>query len=103
MLLGHKCYREKISENKLNMKLAFERISSPFFFFGITDRWNESICLFHAWFGGDIRAFELKNNRPTKRNETEMNISNYTDLDFILFEEVSKIFDARLADTNCTR
>ena len=41
------------------------RLQSAFAFVGLTERWADTICLFHARFGGVVRAVELRNNRPT--------------------------------------
>lgn len=59
------------------LRLALDRLGG-FAFVGLTDRWNDSICLFHARFGGRCLAAELLNNRPTAyptslvRNSTQI-------------------------------
>lgn len=42
-----------------------------FAFFGITDYWNASICLFHAMFGGTVHDLEYQNVRQGAYNQTE--------------------------------
>jgi len=38
---------------------------------GLTDRYPESVCLFHAMFGGPTLAIELQNSRPHVHDLTE--------------------------------
>lgn len=35
-------------------------------FVGLTNKWEESICLFHAEWGGEVRSAELLNTRPNE-------------------------------------
>ena len=46
------------------VELAIRRLRA-FAFVGLTDEWNDSICLFHAQFGGTCHASEAVNTRPT--------------------------------------
>lgn len=44
-------------------------------FVGDTDEWDDSICLFHAMFGGEINPHSFSNIRPTltaQYNRTEL-------------------------------
>ena len=34
-------------------------------FIGLTERWDESVCLFHAMYGGEVFEVEFQNNRPS--------------------------------------
>jgi hypothetical protein len=34
-------------------------------FVGLTEEWNDAVCLFHAMFGGEVRQEEFKNFHPT--------------------------------------
>jgi hypothetical protein len=99
MVLGYRCHAD-VDTNKLNLTLAVERISSDQFYFGITDRWKESICLFHAIYGGEMQPFELRNNRPTNRTKTD-NYRHYEDLDTIFVREAMKVFERRVAQAGC--
>jgi hypothetical protein len=104
MVLGYGCFH-KVEVNKLNVSMALERVQSPLFFFGIADRWDESICLFHHWFGGSRQPFEVKNNRPTKRNKDDrMTIIQQApaDLDTVFVQGAMEIFEERLKETNCS-
>jgi hypothetical protein len=104
MVLGYGCH-EKVEESKMNVSMALERVQNPLFFFGITDRWDESICLFHYWFGGSRQPFEVKNNRPTKRNKDDrVTIIQQppADLDTVFVEGAMEIFEERLKETNCS-
>ena len=99
MILGFTCY-DFVDPEHLNISVAVNRIQTPHFFFGITDRWEESICLFHHMYGGSTQPFELKNNRKTKRVETPGNI-NRTFAETIFFEEALKIFNMRVKEAGC--
>jgi len=39
-------------------------------FIGLTDHWEESICLFHAMFGGQVNPHELDNGTSYIRQFT---------------------------------
>jgi hypothetical protein len=103
MVLGYKCH-QKVEASKLNVSMALERVQSPLFFFGMTDRWDESICLFHSWFGGSRKPFEVMNNRPTKRNNKGSTTIQQppVDLDTVFVQGVVEIFEERLKEVNCT-
>ena len=91
-----------MNESELNVTLALTRIASPTFFFGVTDRWAESMCLFHKWYGGSVQKYEHFNNRPTKRRESNgTSTSDLKDLDTALFAGAVKIFEARLKKAGC--
>jgi hypothetical protein len=105
MVVGYKCH-QKVEESKLNVSMALEHVLSPLFFFGITDRWDESIvCLFHYWFGGSLKSFEVKNNRPTKRYKNVDMTTQHppADLDTVFVQGVVETFDERLKEANCAR
>mmetsp|Transcript_14924 Transcript_14924/g.32083 ORF Transcript_14924/g.32083 Transcript_14924/m.32083 type:complete len:363 (+) Transcript_14924:65-1153(+) len=101
MLLGHRCHHY-VEPSELDVNLALQRISSPSFYFGLTDRWDESICLFHSWYGGEMKPFELLNNRPSKRleisGEDEIEI---TDIDTAFVAGATIIFEERLKAAGC--
>ena len=48
---------------QLEQALSWVQDTSVFEFVGLTDYWRESICLFHAMFGGNITKHELDNVR----------------------------------------
>lgn len=99
MILGFRCEKQ-VNEIDLDVEKALHRISSPFFFFGMTDRWSESICLFHYWFGGSMQPYEMFNNRPTVLRDVLT--SKVTDsLDQLLFEGSTIIFEHRLSRAGC--
>lgn len=105
MISGYECYGEfrRVPRN-LNSSVAVERIKSNSFFFGLTERWNESMCLFHRWYGGSVESFELINMRPTKTKQTDdfQMPKGYFDLDFELYEQALIIFQQRLVEAKCT-
>ncbi|GBF91346.1 hypothetical protein Rsub_03666 [Raphidocelis subcapitata] len=49
--------------NEVNLTTALNNLLK-LDFFGVTDRWTESICLFHATFGGEPRPSQFLNVRP---------------------------------------
>ena len=103
MLTGFWCYNPVPKGATLNVSLAKERIGSSSFFFGITDRWHESICLFHAWFmntSRTLRTPELGNMRPTRRKQVDFP-ADYRDLDFELYEYAIQLFEERLVRSDC--
>ena len=101
-IMGHSCRNNFVNESELNVTLALTRIASPTFFFGVTDRWAESLCLFHKWYGGSVQKYEHINNRPTKRQDmNETSSSDLQDLDTALFAGAVKIFEARLKKAGC--
>jgi hypothetical protein len=103
MILGYYCYKGYIPyPNELSVDLALRRINTPSFFFGFTDRWEESICLFHKWYGGEPQPFEMKNNRPTERQGLNLTM-DYHDLDMEFIPRAMEIFDGRLAEAGCLR
>jgi len=110
MLTSNKeCYA--LNKNNPNITKAKELIRQPNFFFGITERWDETICLFHKWFGGEAQPYELRNNRKTTTNSRHKKyhhmLDNVTremmpeDLDTIFFKDAEKVFDERLKETGC--
>ncbi len=100
MILGFRC-DAVVDPHHLNISVALDRIQAPHFFFGITDRWEESICLFHRKYGGSTQAFELKNNRKTKRKRVESGNINRTFAETVFFEEAFKLFDMRVKKAGC--
>jgi hypothetical protein len=46
---------------------ATQHLTTAFSFVGITDYWNESICLFHAQLGGSPLPSAFINNRPSSQ------------------------------------
>mmetsp|Transcript_31815 Transcript_31815/g.46805 ORF Transcript_31815/g.46805 Transcript_31815/m.46805 type:complete len:316 (-) Transcript_31815:92-1039(-) len=100
MILGFGC-AEFVDPQHLNISLALERIQAPNFFFGITDRWDESICLFHSMYGGSTQQFELKNNRKTKRVQAGTGYINRTFAESFFFDEVLKLFNVRVKKAGC--
>ena len=101
MILGYHCHNFVV-ESELNVTKALERINSRSFYFGITERWEESICLFHKTFGGETRDFELMNNRK-QVNREDAGVIDYKDIDHIFVPEAMKIFESRLEKSGCIK
>jgi hypothetical protein len=101
MVLGHRCHHY-VDPAKLPVREALHRIASPSFYFGLTDRWEESICLFHNWYGGSTKPFELLNNRPTKRLDVPGDDKiHIMDIDTAFIAGATRIFDERLKKAGC--
>lgn len=90
------------------LSLAIEMLRA-FAFVGLTERWAESICLFHALFGGCCHAAELVNTRPTQwPPSSEANVSAtassaetaafYDPWDGALHAVAQELFSQRLAE-----
>ena len=64
MLTGTLCARE----NTITPARIAEavRVMEEAAFVGVTDEWDESICLFHSMYGGKPLAIEFLNARPTE-------------------------------------
>ena len=81
-----------------NLALALERLKG-FAFAGLTDRWADSICLFHARFGGPCLGVEFANIRPTPYEEAHMRmaeaeLAGFTDpVDGALYAAVVRRFE----------
>ncbi|EGD77314.1 hypothetical protein PTSG_08409 [Salpingoeca rosetta] len=78
MLLCKPCNRPKDPEfwfyntTKQELETAIRLLrSEKISFVGLTDYWRESICLFHAMFGGNITEHEFTNTRPGVSNTAE--------------------------------
>ena len=104
MVMGYRCHHY-VDPGDLDVKEALRRISSPSFYFGMTDRWDESICLFHYWYGGETQPFELLNTRPTKRldistDEDELD-RELVDVDTVFVAGAAKIFEQRIRAAGC--
>lgn len=59
MLVGHGCFeKHKLTDAEIDK--AHEIVSSGAHFVGLTERYAESICLFHIKYGGRLYDFEVK-------------------------------------------
>ncbi|GBF98963.1 hypothetical protein Rsub_12609 [Raphidocelis subcapitata] len=75
-------------------------------FFGLTDRWAESICLFHATFGGEPRPSAFLNTRPGESPQPPEwvveAIRRNTAWDARLYAAASLAFDCRIAQARAS-
>jgi len=109
MVLGLHCeskrkaplYFEATGKQKAQAVATVENMA----FVGLTDYWHESICLFHAMFGGRITKHEMDNVRPGIIDELgenpapvwEKEVPKEEDpLDWELFQTAKRIFVTRL-------
>ena len=74
MLLGKDCgYRlnahGKVKDKDLSKSQvdAAVRLVDRFGFIAITNKYTESVDLFHRLFGGDVQEFDRKNTRPSNK------------------------------------
>ena len=64
MITGHTCGHSDIS---LNSNIShYKYVLQNLQFFGLTDYWIPTVCLFHAMFGGACKVVELWNVRKSK-------------------------------------
>jgi hypothetical protein len=64
MLTSGKCAApEPVDEQRLQLAIDNLRKAA---FVGLTDEWNDSICLLHAMFGGKVNAHSFRNVRSTE-------------------------------------
>ena len=64
MVLGRRC-SENVKLTKAKLENAKLRLRERFAFIGLTDDWNDSICLFHAMFGKEPMPVSFQNSRPS--------------------------------------
>ena len=99
MLLGIGRY-ESVSDKKLNVTKAIERLRNCFPFFGITSRWKESLLLFNStMIGADVspRVLDFKTRSGKYDPSTIKYLSDYNDRDTELYEAAVGIFERRVA------
>lgn len=109
MVLGKACQASiKPRDGLLNVTLAVHRMAQAHVWFGLTDRWTDSMCLFHAWVDGSTATepYELQNYRPGKQDVILDDINDVTlpssyDPDLSFYSEAVKIFDRRLEEAGC--
>lgn len=66
MLLGHE--RSEIASHKYTKRdflAAVDVLVNEFAFVGLTEHYNESVCLFHAVHGGSVHEMEYENIHET--------------------------------------
>ena len=103
MMLGKPCSGPFQINNKAVVR-AILSLRTNLAFVGITEAWNESVCLFHAMFGGRATAASFENVRPAvARNHTynaenaKAQISIQDDpFDYRLYKAAKTLFVQRL-------
>jgi hypothetical protein len=48
-------------------------------FVGLTDEWNDSVCLFHKMYGGKVTQAEFKNFHPSHREKPDVEVQDEVD------------------------
>ena len=87
-----------------HLQRALERVGRMAFV-GVTDRWNPSVCLFHATFGGEPHPTLLRKFRHVSHDDKdndakralEERLRDADGWDTALFVHVETLFNARLA------
>lgn len=87
-----------------HLQRALERVGRMAFV-GVTDRWNPSVCLFHATFGGEPHPTLLREFRHVSHDDKdndakralEERLRDADGWDTALFVHVETLFNARLA------
>mmetsp|Transcript_64016 Transcript_64016/g.95009 ORF Transcript_64016/g.95009 Transcript_64016/m.95009 type:complete len:376 (+) Transcript_64016:29-1156(+) len=62
---------------------AFEILQSEYLWWGVTDYWHASVCIFHCELGGEARPSETKNSRTS----TSSWMKNFTEFEATLPRE----------------
>lgn len=109
MVLGFACASPvEISSDMLDE--AKRRVREDFAFVGLTNAWNQSVCLFHRMWGGRTLAVEFENTRPGGYRSTPsaadanyLREIGYADRDTELYAEVEALFSRRLRQYGCAR
>ena len=82
-----------------HLQRALERVGRMAFV-GVTDRWNPSVCLFHATFGGEPHPTQLRAYRHQSHDGQadvlDERLRDADGWDAALFRRVEALFDARL-------
>ena len=63
-----------INKNKTNMTMtildeAFDILQSEYLWWGVTDYWHASVCIFHCELGGEARPSETENSRKSSNKK----------------------------------
>ena len=104
MLTGYACASLQSPADKLER--ALNALSTRFVFMGLTERWTESMCLFHAMYGGRVLPVEFENAHPTDPTQyltdadrlfLQSNASDVDPYDARVFDYVTRWFEEQLA------
>lgn len=101
MLLGGRCADDGAADGEpfgggaLDAKQAIA-IMERLAFVGLTDRWNEAICLFHKMFGGKVLQAEFKNRHQTVRVKPDLELRD--EVDEPLYAAAAARFDQLLKE-----
>lgn len=88
--------------SKPNMAMAHEavqRLREGFAFVGLTDKWQLSVCLFHAMYGAKCNDVEFQDVNRQRQNTTwdVAGLQGFHDpFDGLLYEEAQRIFHEKL-------
>jgi len=90
------------------LEIARYRLHEGFAFVGDTDEWETSICLFHAKFGGRCLEVEMRNNRPSAVERSDVDAqaalaeelaANFTDrFDSVIYADMRQRFERELQE-----
>ena len=105
MVLGQSCWSHE-PLNRSEVKAAQRRLED-FAFVGITDRYDESVCLFHAMAGGSrgpvaVEFEDVRRDAAAHTHDTSHLLTGLKDpYDGPLYEKAVAIFERNLARFRC--
>ena len=77
MLLGHGCFAARqLSKGDIFLAVKYARTRVQFI--GLTESWQQSVCLWHARFGGPLWSSEL-HSRKSLRSSSTLNSSSHNE------------------------
>ena len=107
MVLGQSCWsHEPLNHSELK---AAQRRLEQFAFVGITDRYDESVCLFHAMAGGSrgpvaVEFEDVRRDAAAHTHNTSHLLTGLKDpYDGPLYEKAVAIFERNLAGSDAKR
>ena len=102
MILGQHC-GAPLELDRDDLQRAVDRLRSSRLWFGLTDRWSDSMRMLHCGFGGEVRAFELENLRPgwvkptaDSHEQARALLDDLGDMDLLLHREALAIFESEM-------
>jgi hypothetical protein len=85
---------------------AIESLKNNFVFYGLTDYWGLSVCVFHCELGGEFSSVECQNVRPRLNSalvidDASTMLHRYVAEDRVLYEFAKAQFFERVKRCNC--
>lgn len=107
--LASPCFNVELRPTMAMANEAVQRLREGFAFVGLTDKWQLSICLFHAMYGAKCNDVEFQDVNRQRQNSTwdAAGLNDFHDpFDGLLYEEAQRIFHKNLnrygvSEENC--